>query len=171
MSSQSVWITYKAVSDNKHVRVNDPAEFTSQSPQSHRKQNNLILAIPVEFETALLQQLFILKGKLLSEQSFLLHRSDWSANIPGARADQLLPQGNATAARAPGKWPWHSRKEFISALGSLLIHTHLRCMLPEGGLFRWCRPDDLGHGHEDSLVGTLCSAIAMRVMKSWNHCF
>lgn len=129
-----------------------------------------VLTIPVEFETALLQQLLILKGKLLSGKSFLLYTPDWSANIPGPREDPTTSSGQCCSCLRP----WETALTFkrIHFSSGLTFHTHLWGVSSlRGGLFRGCRPGDLGPEHEVGRVRVLCSAISTSVVKSWNHVF
>lgn len=128
------------------------------------------LHFSVDTEAALLQQLLILKEKLLWGKSFLLHRWGWSANntFPGPRLTQLLPQGNAAAARGSGKWLWHSRQGFFSAPGWFLI-----CISEVFSYGEVCSDDAIPMIQDVSVPTVspvLCSAVSMRVVQSWNDC-
>lgn len=119
--------------DREHVGVNDPLN-PHPSPANHTG-NRTGLDLPlqtVEFEAAMLQQLFILKGKLLSGKSSLLRRSDWSANttLQGPGGPSYFLGAMLQLPEALGKL-WRSRKGFISAPGWFVIHKSV--VFPSGG--------------------------------------
>lgn len=137
--------------DCEHLRVKDPPN-PHPSPANHtgnRTGLDLLLQT-AEFEAALLQ-LFILKGKLLSGKSSLLHRSDSRANtaLQGPGGSSYFLGATLQLPEALGKL-WRSRKGFILAPGCFLIQKSV--VLPGGGE-DWMPSDDWGREHAGSLVG------------------
>lgn len=92
------------------------AETCSQPLLSHRQQTILYsLLSTVNFEAALLQQLFIFKGKLLPGKSFLLHtRAEVLTPAPGQGAPRYFLRAMLQLSKALGN---SQRKGFVSALG------------------------------------------------------
>lgn len=125
----------------------------------------------IDFEAALLQRLFIFKGKLLPGKSFLLCTPGSSANttttFQGPGWTQLLPEGTVAGIQGPGK---HSKKGFVSAPGWFLMHASE--VFPARG--EDGSDDAIQRIQEVSMTTPLlvhCSAISLKPVKSWNHCF
>lgn len=169
MHSQSVWITYKAVSAGAKARPwtresQGSAEPASQPANHTANRTGLDLLLQTAESEAALLQLFILKGKLLSGKSPLLHGSDWSTNtaLQGPGGPSHFLGATLQLPEALGKvWRW--RKGFISAPGWFLIHRSV--VLPSGGEDPM-PSEDWGRKHDGGLVGTLRLAVSTRAVKA-----
>lgn len=147
-----------------------PAETCIQPLLSHRQQTVLYsLLSTVNFEAALLQQLFIFKGKLLPGKSFLLHtRAEVLTPAPGQGGPRYFLRAMLQLSKALEN---SQRKGFISALGWFLICASE--VFPTRG--EDCSEGGIqmiqGVSVMTALLGTLCSATSPRAVKSQNHCF
>lgn len=151
--------------DNKHVRVKDPVEPTSQPLQSHRQQDSPVLAPPDSWVWSCpVATLFVCKKK---KKNCFLGNLPCNTDQTEVLTSHSRVQGDPTTSSVQCcscLRPWEMAltfKRWVHSSSRLILNTQIGGVSSwRGGLFRWCHPDDLGCEH-DSLVSALRVAISV----------